>query len=441
MPILSAQWDIFSLIEHFASIQVAYKSNVKGVLEIHSNCPFCPGSEDSFIMRPETGEWNHHTRSGGCMRKGDCIDFLTSELVNMSRSEAMDFLGLEQSADFVPSERSQSAHVGNERPPCKQWQSQGMNLVERAQRYLWTSGGKDALAYLHARGLGDDIIKKKKLGYIPLQKNGKYYESELEQWGIDPATCKKDAVRIPPGILIPWFEGSTLWRLALKRIDKNEYGQVLGSGEGLFNVNTIQYGFPAMIVEGEICAMSVEQECGDLIACVATGSTTRGRLNRWIADLGLPLGESGKNGFVLQSFDEDESGDTGAEYWLGNLKKCIRWSPLVAKDPNDILLQKYFDGYEGYTLREWVEAGIESAKLEFGLSLPFVLPLQVGGIESVPTQPPCKVEAKQRRDFPIDLSKTKWHGPEVDLKELSLREHVEAYVAPISFADWKQRMI
>jgi hypothetical protein len=431
MSVVSVQWDIKSLFERYTSIEFANKGRptpVRGVLEYHSNCPKCPGSKDSFIIRPETGQFNHCTRSSGCGWKGDAIDLLTDPLVGMSHQEARDFLGLEQNGDFVPSSPSQHAHVGNEQPPNAKWIETGLILVEKAAHALWhTSEGRIMLDYLHDRGLGDEIIKKKKIGFIPLQSNGSWYESPLEQWGLDPEKETKDKVRIPPGILIPWMDGSTLWRLALKRPGETQsYGQVLGSGEGLFNVGEIQYDVPAMIVEAEFCSMAVEQEAGDLVACVATGSTTRGRLNKWIAELGLPVAE--KNGFVLQSFDEDESGDIGAEYWIQNLKRCMRWSPYIAKDPNDILRGKYFEGLARLTLREWVEMGIENAKVEFGISRPFVLPLS-RGIASVPTIPLARGDVKQRKDFPVDLSKTKWHGPEVDMKALSIREYVKSHLA------------
>lgn len=215
MPTISAQWDIKSLIEHFASIQVVGRpATVHGVLEYHSNCPWC-GGEDRFIMRPETGQYSCAIRSSGCGESGDCIDFL-KKYKDMTHSEAMDFLGLEQRDDFVPSERPKSVQSGKEAPPCKVWQSTGLLLVERAQAALWSPAGNDMLDYLHARGLGDEIIKKKKLGYVPKLSNGRYFESELEDWGLDPTTSTKDKVRIPDGILIPWFEGNTLWRLALK---------------------------------------------------------------------------------------------------------------------------------------------------------------------------------------------------------------------------------
>jgi len=225
---------------------------------------------------------------------------------------------------------------------------------------------------LRGRGLGDEIIKCKRLGYVPLRSDGRFYEASLEDWGLDPAHCAKDRVRIPNGILIPWFEGSTLWRLALKRPDQpkgKDYGQVLGSGEGLFNVDAIQYDTPTMMVEAEFCAMAVEQESDDLIACVATGSTTRGRLSRWVAELHLAS-------YVLQSFDEDESGDEGAEYWEQALKHCQRWSPYIAKDPNDILLKKFLPDRWECSLREWVGAGIISMESPIFPSCKVAYPIQ-----------------------------------------------------------------
>lgn len=367
MPTISTLYDIKSLIERYANIDVVGRpTTVRGVTEYHSNCPWCGGA-DRFVTRPETGQFSCAIRSSGCGRTGDGIDFL-KEYMNMSHAEACEILGIEQSADFVPSKSPALSQSGKEAPPCKTWQSAGLNLVERAEKALWTSAGQDMLRYLHARGLGDEIIKKKRLGYVPLQSNGRFYEASLESWGLDPLTCAKDAVRVPTGILIPWFEGDTLWRLALKRPGEKkgqDYGQVLGSGEGLFNVDSIQYDKPAMMTEAEFCAMCIEQECGDIVACVATGSTTRARLSRWVAELHLAS-------FVLQSFDEDEGGDTGSEYWNGrvvggdgtneikggSLKRCYRWSPWVAKDPNDILLKKFFPDATPCTLREWVEAGV-----------------------------------------------------------------------------------
>src|SRR5260370_1422348 len=180
MPTISLLYDIKSLIERYAPIQFANKgrpSTSNGILEYHSNCPWCSSSKDSFIVEPETGRYSHAIRSQGCGRHGDGIDFL-KEYCSMSHQEALEVLGLENNVDFVPS--TPQAHVGKEEPPCKEWQHTGKLLVERAARALYLPIDKDALGYLHGRGLGDEIIKKKKLGYIPLQKNRKFYEDSLE---------------------------------------------------------------------------------------------------------------------------------------------------------------------------------------------------------------------------------------------------------------------
>jgi hypothetical protein len=72
--------DILALIERKASIRTVGKpGRVRDVLEIHCNCPWCPGTEDSFIVRPEEGTYSHAIRQGtgsGCGQHGDAIDFL-----------------------------------------------------------------------------------------------------------------------------------------------------------------------------------------------------------------------------------------------------------------------------------------------------------------------------------------------------------------------------
>ncbi|GER88632.1 hypothetical protein KDW_27940 [Dictyobacter vulcani] len=220
--------------------------------------------------------------------------------------------------------------------------------------------GQALLDYLRARGLKDDIIKKKRFGYVPLGKDGRWYLGTFEHWGLDPDLLlpgrrERGGVCIPPGILIPWSEGDILWRLGLKRPGQpkgKDYGQVVGSGEGMFNIDQVHCGQPAMIVESEICACSVEQEAGDLIACVATGSTCRARIGRWISDLALAS-------VVLQSFDEDEAGDNGSAYWCRALKNSMRWSPMVAKDPNELLQHEREPGAL-CTLRQWVGYGLQT---------------------------------------------------------------------------------
>lgn len=353
--------DLVSLIEQHAGVRLAKKANSsKDGPEYWGNCPFCKTGDNRFHVWPLAQRPHFWCRI--CLSSGDHIQFLR-EYEGLSFSDACLELGIEPS-ELVASWQASPPAERNEQPPSKQWQEAARSFIARAERYLWLPNAPkavEALAYLRARGLADETIRQAHLGYCPLGKDGRWYFDSFEHWGIDSAQLREDqrakgGVRIPDGIVIPWTEGSVVWKIAVKRPgEKLDYGQVLGSGEGLYNVDSIEYGKPCMMVEGEIDTLSVQQEAGDLIAVVATGSTTRGRLMRWNADLAMAS-------IVLQSFDEDAAGDQGAEYWLETLKHSMRWSPAVCKDPNEMLqLQNKPDAI--VTLRAWVEYGIQAATI------------------------------------------------------------------------------
>lgn len=368
MPTASSKWDITSLIEHYANIQVVGRpSYVRGVLEIHSNCPFCPGSRDSFIMQPELGRASHAIRSG-CGWTGDGIDFLV-DYCHMERWQAIEEMGLEHVSFYTAKPVPKR---GKYDPPSRQWQDTAKLFAERAARYLWgnTSSAREALAYLRGRGLEDETIRKKKFGYCPLQ-GGRWYgvdpsEGGLEHWGLKPEDVpekirERGTVLIPPGIIIPWFEGETLWKVAVRRLDEldpnRRYRDIAGSAHGLYNIDSIQSGKPCMLVEAEFCAASVEQAAGDLASVVATGSADKGRNPYFIPTLSLPS-------CLPQAFDNDppdsdgkRAGDAGAVYWLCLYDHCFRHRPTAAKDPND-MLRKYGRAY----VRNWVLSALDRWK-------------------------------------------------------------------------------
>jgi Toprim domain-containing protein len=348
MPVTAPSTDIKSLIERHANVQcVGRPARVRGVTEYHSNCPWCGGT-DRFIMRPETGQFTCSTRDSGCGRHGDMIDFLVGYCF-LSVTEAFEDIGLDpKEVDFkLPAMRPTSP--ASEDTPCKGWQETGMEFVARAEHALWhTAAGQEMLSYLRNRKLRDETIKAARLGYVPLRSDGKWYISSFESWGLDaenltPDQLSRGGVRIPNGILIPWLEHDLLWKLAVKRPgEQMNYGQVMGSAEGLYNVAALQYDQPAMLVEGELDCLSIVQEAADLIHVAATGSTTRGRLSRWLTELSLPS-------YVLQAFDDDQAGDEGATYWINALSHCIRWPAVYGKDPNEML-----QVLDRESLRNWV---------------------------------------------------------------------------------------
>ena len=73
-----------------------------------------------------------------------------------------------------------------------------------------------------------------------------------------------------------------------------------------------------VLLEGEFDALSVAQECGDLVAVVATGTTKGSHTPRWISLLA-------QQERVLVAFDaERDKGDADAEWWtrrLGNAQR------------------------------------------------------------------------------------------------------------------------
>jgi hypothetical protein len=197
------------------------------------------------------------------------------------------------------------------------------------------------VAYLHHRGLTDDTIRAGQLGY-----HGVETWEEPERWGLPPDQKK---IWLPAGIVFPWLIGSELWRISIRRIGDTisiepRYVVVSGSRNTLFGVDTLKPNAPAILVEGVLDALSILQEASDLLAVVATGSTTGGRLERWIGRLALAS-------MILMAFDADAGGDSAAAWWIKTLgTRAKRWRPYW--DDANAMLQA------GVDIRTWVREGL-----------------------------------------------------------------------------------
>ncbi len=81
-------------------------------------------------------------------------------------------------------------------------------------------------------------------------------------------------VWLPGGILIPWFEGSDVALINIRRLEgAPRYVTVSGSRlGGLYpSREGVSYGKPVVIVEGELDALLLGQELGALAPLVALG--------------------------------------------------------------------------------------------------------------------------------------------------------------------------
>ncbi len=337
MPLTTTHIDLVSLIERTATIRLTRVATSAGG-EYHGPCPWCSG-KDRFFVQPEHPTRPHY-QCRQCGRNGDAIAFLR-EYSGMSFTEACQELDIEPAGYSV----STSSPVRNsDDAPGIEWQARAKEFIHVAQQLLWSSKGKEALDYLYGRGFSNKTIEYACLGYCPV-----WYKDELSAWGLTSEDTQKDMLRIPDGIIIPWIAGNSVWKLAVKRPfakkDELNYGQVVGSKEGLYNADSLLARKPVVMVEGEFDALSIIQACPGF-SIVATGSVSRARTPRWLSHLS-------KASQVLVSFDADEAGDEGSFYWLQSLDQSMRWRPW-AKDPNEML--QY-----GQDIRNWLSMGLDIA--------------------------------------------------------------------------------
>lgn len=338
MPKLQLHIELVSLIERYGNtrLQRVARHHRDGD-EYAGPCPFCGGT-DRFHVWPEA-ERPHYNCVRGCNRNGDAIQFLVDH-EGMTFVEACHELDIDVEEAIEVRKYPHSTH---DAPPAA-WQERAKEFSEYCRQYLLKKA-PTALAWLHDRGLTDETIWLAELGYCPA-----LYTDELENWGLSSLDTTKDKIRIPEGITLPWYHGGDLWKLAVRRLnpaeDQKKYGQVVGSSEGLYGADKVESGKPVMIVEGEFDALSVQQVAGDLVLCVATGSTTRGYTPRWVQLLQqCPT--------ILQSFDSDAEGDEWAHRWLHTFPQAMRWQPWQ-HDTNDMLTK-------GEDIRGWVQIGLHIA--------------------------------------------------------------------------------
>jgi hypothetical protein len=239
-------------------------------------------------------------------------------------------------------------------PPTPTWRAYAEGFCVFAQRLLWQRESRPALEWLLRRGLRYDTILRAKLGYNP---EGFY--DDRTAWGLPPEheRGRPRQLWVPSGIVIPWCVDGQIWRVFLRRQlsarqvkqGASKYIQLPGGTNALYSADTLRPGQPAMLVEGAFDALAVQQEAGDLITAVASGTTGARRL-RWIAALSLCCP-------VLLSFDADAGGQEACAYWQSLLGEVARpWWP-TKDDPAAMVAA-------GQDLRGWVKAGLAAMDTE-----------------------------------------------------------------------------
>src|SRR6266487_420357 len=346
--------DLISIIEQRAPVRFKRAASTGGG-EYHGNCPWC-GGVDRFCCWPHADLPRYWCRQ--CNAKGDAIEFLR-QYEGLSFFDACLELGIDP-GDYG-SCRGTASPLGINPSPCFAWQDAAEDFIYAAMKALHGSSIPAVVyrEYLLARGITIETMIAKKIGYVPL-KNERWIETSFTRWGLteDMLTAeqwKKGCVRVPDGLLFPHFgpDGHP-WKLAMYRplaqqLPNMKRGMIAGSKECLLNEDKITQEKPVMMTESFLDAISIEQVAGDLVIAVSTDGTQGCRSLRLQAAIQYAP-------YVLQSFDNDQAGNEGAQWWQATIQNCVRWPVLsFYKDANEMLQD------DPESIRMWVERGIEKA--------------------------------------------------------------------------------
>jgi len=349
--------NILRLIENETGLTFRLKGK-----EAHGACPFCgdapaspkrgAGPPDRFVIWPETDRyWCRQ-----CEKQGDSIQFLR-DFRNFTFAQAVEYLGVtvEKNSCDRQNDNNDNNHnnhnnnnnhnynVEPQSPPCDQWLEQAWKHLLDWEDALFADNPPPARRWLNqARGLTDTTLIAHRLGYNPVDRY-----VERADWGLPPEEDKSGRPKglwLPRGVVIPWIVDGELWGLRIRRPEGDpKYYWMPGGTPALYNSQSLTPGRPVALLEGEIDALSIQQQAGDIASAVATGSTQGGRRLKWIARLSLASQ-------VLIAYDTDDAGDKASVYWRDALENARRWRPYWG-DANEMAVN-------GVNLRNWVASGL-----------------------------------------------------------------------------------
>lgn len=344
---------------------VARDTNLKYVArtgggEYAGPCPFC-GGRDRFRLQPFNPDngprWLCRECGGGQWH--DAIDYICRR-EDVSLPEACSILTNGQLPQKSVSSSSKPAapslpEIGADPPPAA-WQDAAMTAAIEAANELqrglaWlekfpnlTDWPQDAptsarvAAWLQSeRGLTPETIRRRFLGYNP-------------QWVEVMPGCK-----LAPGVVIPSVDNAALWYVQVKLTRQaaaqtgNKYLALKGSVlNALYYSPALVDAQNAILVEGELDTMLLEQEAGDLAAVATMGSATSAPAARWRV----------KFSHVRRLFfflDQDQAGQKG----LQKLQELVPFGE--AMPPGPAAGQDITDFWKsGGDLTAWITTALNS---------------------------------------------------------------------------------
>ncbi len=321
--ILKEQYDLRRIVE-----QDLGPAPLRSVHASLWKCPF-HGERKGYSL----AVWaNGYRCFGKCQVSGDLFDWL-QQYRKLSFQEALRALG--EAPRFAPSVTA-SRPIPPAEPPTDDWQAAARQVVVWAEDRLWDGPEHWALSYLlNERGLEPRTIRQARLGVMP---------GGHRQWR------RMAGLRVPCGIVIPWFTGETLWAVKVRRESgQPKYVQISGgSGGGLYRGDALEGAETVLFTEGEFDALIAHQEAGRLITAVSLGSASATLNDRWLLDLvTVPL--------ILAAYDVDKAGAKGA----ARLQAISRRVHLIQVPWGKDITEYHLRGGDVYT---WLENELRQAR-------------------------------------------------------------------------------
>ncbi|MBI9112272.1 primase-helicase zinc-binding domain-containing protein [Maridesulfovibrio ferrireducens] len=338
--------------------------------EYHSPCPNCYGT-DRFRCWPDQPNEKHGIPGSyncrQCGISGDIVQWFV-DVEGMDYPAAFASAGVEGNGSALPRKYRSPAprkKYQQAQPEGKTWDIPPVLWMEKAQKlveyaHVQLLANQEQLKYLAGRGIKKETIISHKLGWLP-GENGKnaMYRARVG-WGLPEARWPDGRIKalwLPRGIVIPLLskDGEVL-RIRIRRphydlkTEKDlKYVVVPGSCMATMVLSPSAEAFA--IIEAELDAMLVDQECKGLMGAVSVMNDA-GKPD----STALPILQAAKSLLVALDFDKAKAdgtrpGTKASKWWTTNFDRAVRWPVPAGKDPGDAF-------QKGVELKEWALAGL-----------------------------------------------------------------------------------
>jgi hypothetical protein len=226
--------------------------------------------------------------------------------------------------------------------PSALWQDKAERFTEYCMGEL--QGNSEALSWLQSeRGLSLETIRAS-LGW-----NHRDLFLDREAWGLSPEISTKTGQQkklwLPAGLTIPFCPGAVVLRLRVRRSEPPAKGSryIAVSGSYMGAMVHWQDQQAVCVVESELDALLVHQECSDLIGTIGLGSAQL----KPDAELHNRLLNAKT---ILCSLDSDAPGAKSVSFWR-KYPGFKRWMAIRGKDCTEQMRA-------GIPVRTWVQAAL-----------------------------------------------------------------------------------